>query len=666
MAQAKTPFIVFCVILLAAIWGVYLTGLNNDLVFDDGQLGPIMDRYGSLLTFKQRLLSYGSFVWIDSMLGQGWWKQRLLNITLHTAVVAALYALFRDLLSQTQFPAEWEQKNTFQSSRNAALMVGVALFAVNPMAVYAVGYLVQRSILMATLFSVLAFWLFVRGLSTGRVIWYVLALVSYFCAVLSKEHAVMTAALSVPLFIYVKRPSWKVIGAIAAIALLLLVAVTAAFLSIYSQLIGTMFDPRSVDFAQQLETLSPGISQRMYPLSVLNEAWLFFVYGFLWFFPNVMWMSLDLRPAFPLSYTSFPHIVGAVGYVALMVSAWWLLVRQRGVLSLVGLCLLFPLLLFATEFATVWVQDPLVLYRSYLWAMAIPGLIALVFIRFQPRIIYISGLVLVALFSALSMERVASMRDASTVWGDAAAKIDLQASANAVGRWRPFLNLGAHHLDRGTPDVAAKNFAMADALGDLKGSARFNMGVALQQQKKHGEALEAFNSAESKGLKDVGLYYHRGETLYALQRFPEAFENFSIALTVPPIEGSSKQDQASLLANLRMRRAETAVPAQKYDVAIQDFTELLKADPKSPRLLSGLGMAYIGKKDTTAALAIFDTLIASKPNAPAYYGRAMAHLNAGNQAASLQDMDQAIALDPRNPMFPSLRAKIAQTSAAKK
>ena len=545
-------------------------------------------------------------------------------------------------------------------------MVGVALFAVNPMAVYAVGYLMQRSILMATLFSVLACWMLVRGLTTNRVYWYTLALACYFCAVLSKEHAVMVAALSVPLFIYVKRPGWKTITAIAAIALVLLVAVSTAFLTIYSQLIGTMFDPRSIDLAQQLEPLSPGISQRMYPLSVLNEAWLFFVYGFLWFFPNVMWMSLDLRPAFPLSYASFPHVLGAVGYIGLMVGAWWLLLRQRGLRSLVGLCLLFPLLLYATEFATVWVQDPLVLYRSYLWAMAIPGLITLALIRFQPRTIYAGGLVLILIFSALSLERVASLRDASTAWGDAAAKINLQASPNAVGRWRPFLNLGAHHLDRGSPDVAAKNFAMADALGDLKGSARFNMGVALQQQKKHSEALAAFDSAESKGLKDLGLYYHRGETLYALQRFPEAYENFSLALTMPPIEGSSKKDQTALTANVRMRRAETAVPAQRYDVAIQDFIELLKADPTSTRLLSGLGMAYIGKRDTTAAIDLFDKLIASKPTAPAHYGRAMAHLTAGNQAASLKDIDQAITLDPRNPMYPTLRAKIAQTPVTKK
>lgn len=37
----------------------------------------------------------------------------------------------------------------------------------------------------------------------------------------------------------------------------------------------------------------------------------------------------------------------------------------------------------------------------------------------------------------------------------------------------------------------------------------------------------------------------------------------------------------------------------------------------------------------------------------------MAHLKAGNTAASLQDLDQTIALEPGNPRYREIRAQIA-------
>ena len=661
MTKPPLPLVLFCAAILVAVLGIYLPGLHNELLFDDLRLteGAIFGPYGSLLDFKQRMLSYGSFVWVDALLGPGWWKQRLVNIALHLGTVACLYALLRDLLTHTRFPEEFEAQQHFGLSRTAALQVGVALFAVNPMAVYAVAYLMQRSIVMATLFSVLACWLFVRGLLTRKAYWYALAFLSYIAAVLSKEHAALIVGMAIPLYIYLQRPAWKTIALVSGMALMVLAGVVAVFLGIYDNVLGRLFDPRSIDFAKQLETLSPGITQRMYPLSILNEAALFFAYGFLWFFPNVMWMSLDLRPAFPLSFTAFPQILGAIGYLSLLGVAIWALLRRQGAIRLVALCLFFPLVLFATEFATVWVQDPFVLYRSYLWAIAVPGLIAVVLTGFKPRTIYVCGLVASILFSLLALERVLSLQSEFTAWSDAAEKIDHKAPANAVGRWRPYLNLGAYHLDRGSLDQAIKEFATADALGDLQGAARFNTGVALQNQKKHGEALAAFAEAEKRGYSDLqALHYHRGESYFALGNF--ALANQSLTQSLDALKNvSSTPDTARLQEAIQMRRAEAAIGANQYDSAISDFTSLLQSSPHNPRLLLGLGMAQIGKGDTRAALALFDSLIASAPSAPAFYGRAMAYHAAGEQTSSLKDLDQAIALDPRNPRYPQVRAMVA-------
>ena len=661
MAKLFTFPALFGAFVLAAVLAIYLPGWNHELLFDDLRLtdGAIFGNYGSLLTFKQRMLSYGSFIWVDLLAGPGWWKQRLVNVGLHLATVAALYALVRDLLERTRFPEDFESQPHFGMSRKAAVQVGVALFAVNPMAVYAVAYLVQRSIVMATLFSVLACWCFVRGLSGRGVAWYGLALLSYVAAVLSKEHAVMVAAMAVPLYIHVRRPSWKTVATIAGASTALIAVAAVVFFGIYGELIGKLFDQRSLDFAQQLERLSPGITQRMYPLSILNEAALFFAYGFLWFAPNVMWMSVDMRPAFPLSYLAFPQVLGIVGYVGLWIAALWAVLRRRGALSLAGVALMFPLLLYATEFATVWVQDPFVLYRSYLWAVAVPVLVAIVLTGFQPKTIYVIGCAIGLVFTVLAFERVQSLRDDHTAWGDAAEKIDLKAPASAVGRWRPFLNLGAYHLDRGSLGEAQRSFATAEALGSLHGSARFNLGVALQQEKKHAQALTTFAEAEKQGFSGQSLHYHRGESAFALGQFALAFDSFSQGLA-SAAEGVTGKDMDRMRETMRMRRAEAAIGAGRYDDAIGDFNALLKASPQNRRLALGLGMALVGKGDTQAAIAQFDQIIASTPNAAAaYYGRAMAHNTAKRRDDSLKDLDRAIALDPRNAQYQQVRAQLA-------
>ncbi|HEY0201704.1 MAG TPA: hypothetical protein VGC24_08430, partial [Burkholderiaceae bacterium] len=573
MAKIPVSTFVFCAVVVAAILGIYLPGLHNELIFDDLRLtdGAIFGHYGSLLEFKQRMLSYGSFVWVQQWLGDGWWKQRLVNIGLHMGATFALYGLLKELLVFTRFPDDMAGQAYFEKSRRAALQVGVALFALNPVAVYAVAYLVQRSIVMATFFAILACWLFVRALVRQRPWLFALALLCYVAAVLSKEHAAMAAAMAVPLYIYIRRPGWKRTALIVGISALVLGLVAAAFFRIYGHLIGTVFDLHSRDMMKQLDAIQPGVSRHMYPLSVLNEAALFLAYGTLWFVPNVMWMSLDIRPAFPLGYTAPLDLLGAASYVALLVLCIWLVLRKRGPLALAGLCMLFPLLFYVTEFATVWVQDPFVLYRSYLWAVGFPALVAIVLTGFKPRTIYVLGTVVGIAFAGLAVERVMSLRDDFTTWSDAAEKTDMQAPANAVGRWRSFLNVGAYHLDKGSLVQAEEDFAMANKLGEPRGAALFNRAAALQQEKKHSEALVVLAQAEAKGYTEPSLYYARGESQFALNQPELAYQSFSAAMQAPVDAAIDAQSLAQMHAVYRLRRAEAAIGAEHYDVALADM-----------------------------------------------------------------------------------------------
>ena len=643
--------LILCIAIAGGIAVLYSFGINNQLVLDDARLtdGTVFGQYGSLLQFKARLLSYNSFVWIQNIFGEGWWKQRIFNVVLHISTASALYALVLDLLQRTQWEESTRNSPHFSSSLRAAAGVGVALWAFNPVAVYAVAYLIQRSILMATLFVALSCLSYVRGLVTGQMRWHLAAMVCYVLAVASKEYAVTTILLTVPLFVFIKRPTFKQVVVVAVAAGLVLIAVGAMLFKIYGAIVGSVFDETSRAFAVQLALLQPGIGQRLYPLSVINQASLFFQYGLMWLVPYVGWMSIDIRPSFPLSLWSW-HMVGAVGWVGTIALGAWLVIRRSDVWGLVGLCLLIPCLLFVTEFATVWLQDPFVLYRSYLWAIGIPVLFALPLVNAPRGKVHAVAVMVIMLFAALSFERINSMQTATVTWADANSKIDRQAPANAVGRWRPVLNLGAEYQDKGNYSEALRLFSQSEALGEPLGAARFNMGVSLQQLKQDSQALDNFAQAEAKGFTAAALYYQRGESQYALRRFADAYESFTKALQRPQ---AAEAEQFT-----RLRQAEAAVASQKYDSAIASYHTLTQQAPDNQRYKVGLSMALVGKKDYAAALAILNPTIAQRPTGAAFYARALTYFYLGNRAASAQDLELAMRAEPNNPIYPDLQRQL--------
>ena len=651
----RRPLAIAAVLLALALAAVYGFGLSNGLVFDDSALtdGRVFGSYGSLFQLQPRLLSYGSFVWLQKLFGESWAMQRGFNVALHAATCVVLFLLLRELLALKTADADRTSEEA-ASSHQAAATVATALFALHPVAVYGVAYLIQRSIVMATLFGLLACLTYVRGLRGGGLMWFAAALACYGIAVLCKEHAIMFGALTVPLYVFVRRPGWQRLTLLTAAALAVLAGVAYLLTLRYGSIIGAhTFDDTSIEYIKQLETLQPGIGQRIYPLSVLNQTWLFFGYGLLWALPNVQWMAIDLRPAFPLSYGAFPQLFGAIGYVALMLASAWLVLRRRDGWGLAALLVLSAGLLFFTEFITSWMQDPFVLYRSYLWAPMLCGLVAIALSGLQPRTIYGLGAVLALILSALAWERVRSLHDVHSAWTDAIEKIDLQAPPNAVGRGRPYLNRGAYYLEREAAQDALRDLDMAIKLGEPMGSAQMNRGVALQLERKHAEALAALDAAERAGFKERPLYYHRAVSQAALRQYATAYDNYSTALKMP-------QDD-EVRRRTVLERAQVALPAKQYASAIADLKSLLAHQPQNDRLKLGLGMAYLGDNQLGEALATFDDILARQPLAAAHFGRAQTLIRQGDKTGALQAAQQAAALEPRHPGY---RAMVMQLGGA--
>jgi len=471
----------FLILLVGALYGWFL---ENPIVFDDLYFF-ILDEGGRSVVFDWydwrpwllRSLPYASLAWTAEIFGFGLIPFRIGNLILHIAVTLSLFyflcALLRSVLPE-------ERRDTY----HRPVFFAALLFGLHPVAVYAAGYLVQRTTLMATLFAVLSMAAYLRGTVSGGRRWAWASVGLYYLAVFSKEHALMLPAAFV-LLEGLLHPDWR--QRVRANWRLFAVCAAIAFIVVLERkgLIGSAYELEASSMLQDLGVEYP------YPMSVLTQCWLFFKYGALWLLPNPDWMSVDMREPFAKSFASV-YLVAPVLFLAYGAVAARLLLR-RGKAGLVGFALLFPWVMFLTELATVRIQEPFVLYRSYLWAIG--GMVVLPVIAgaVRRRVAYSVVAALTIAYIPISVERLETFSHPYLLWDDAEKLV--RGRNDAIGAYRIYYN-------RGTECMKFLNFSCA--ISDLKHSialypgfpeAYGNLGSAYLQTGQWQAAVDNLSQA---------------------------------------------------------------------------------------------------------------------------------------------------------------------------
>src|SRR5581483_6629942 len=151
-----------CTVLITALaCALYLPFLENPRVFDDWVFfsGERFFYYATHpFGLGLRLPPYFTLALTEVTIG-GMPAHRLVSLALHLACSLMVFKLSWDLLRTVSV-----QDADGESRARTWSMVGASLFALHPVGVYAAGYLVERTIVVATLFSLASLLLFVRGL----------------------------------------------------------------------------------------------------------------------------------------------------------------------------------------------------------------------------------------------------------------------------------------------------------------------------------------------------------------------------------------------------------------------------------------------------------------------------------------------------------------------
>lgn len=487
-------------LLCALIIGVlavllYLPFLHNEVVFDDHGLFTsltVFDYAQTPFDFRPRTFPYFTLGVVQVLFGSIE-ANRTASLILHMLCALMLFALLRTLVHQALKTSDSNLINEGPVSTQTTILafIGAAWFAINPVAVYGAGYLVQRTILFATLFSLLSLWYYRRAFAENRTTDVVTAALFYSAAVFSKEHAIMLPAAAVALTaLYSGNFRLNVKRA----ALYLLLCTPAAITALLStkHIIATSYEPDAstlIPLIHGISLLNTRLGQ--WVVSIVMQMSSFFDYFGYWIVPDIRSMSADMRIDFTQTWAAWWLIPKATLFLASPLIALYLL-RRRGMAALFGYGLLYSWLLFLTELAAIRFQEPFVLYRSYLWA---PGyvlmLISLLFAIPRTAVLSIAGLVF-PLFFFLAHDRLQSLANEFSLWQDAANKL---SSKDIPGANRIFYNRGKQYFEHKKYAAAIQDFTDALPQQMYTPQIHYIRGMAYDRQHDYKNALADFNQA---------------------------------------------------------------------------------------------------------------------------------------------------------------------------
>lgn len=513
---------IFVVLLLAAVAALYGQFLWSPIVFDDIYFfiidnegkQPVSSYHWSLL--ELRSLPYATIAWTVKLLGLDLISFRVEALLLHAAVGVALFFFVLQLYRQAPVLGANEEQMppVIWLAFFAAL-----LFVLHPVAVYGAGYLIQRTIVMATLFSLLAMLVYLHGSVRRQPLWLWASVPLYYLAVFCKEHAIMLPAVLLALTVLLHedwraklKQCWGIFAAFAAIALFVLLARKGVLGSVYE-----------INAPEMLEQIDGGAHS--YMLSILTQSALFFKYLALWLVPNPAWMSVDMREPFAQGAFSV-YGLALLAYLMYGLIALKLLFK-RGRAGLIGFALLFPWLMFMTEFTTVRIQESFVLYRSYLWMAGGLVVVPLLFLKMRAKPALAALSLISVLMMLLAWDRLTTFSHPLLLWDDAAKLVEGKP-------YLPGMERIYHNRGISLSKTRLKQEAIADYTTAIKMSPDYSYvyndrGVMYLELQRYAEAMSDFDAA-IRIKPDYSLpYIGRGVVLKKFGRLEEARQSFGTA-----------------------------------------------------------------------------------------------------------------------------------------
>jgi hypothetical protein len=504
------------VLLITASTGLYLWTIDFPMVFDDYSYlinNPIFRDTTSFsyptnftefvnrpakfgldpdyaINFVLRPVAYATFYlnqWFDEF-NPRWY--RAINIGIHAANALLLYGILISILRPFKDTGKLDR-----SSWHFIPAISALIFAVHPLAIESVTYIIQRFTSLVTLFSLLSLWLHFLSLTakTKRGIWLLRSgsVFALLLAMQTKECSVTIPFLAILVDWLVLRNSLRN-AAWRSLPLLL----CTPLIPVLVLLITTAQNGGSLDFGVAFNV----VNSRDQPLDhwhyIVTQITVVAHYLRLMFWPT----GLNIDPEWPVyqSLWQKPVLLSLVALSTLIAATWHLFRRHQGdvriALAFVGA--LWYFITISISSGLVPLPDMMAEHRSYLPSIGI-FVMAAVFIdiwrtyrhqadvsRFpKPAVIAVA----VAVFGLASATTLRNhvWRSNESLWEDAVAK--------SPGKYRTWGNLGTAYSENGKETKAVNCYRQAIKIEPEYIPGLLNLSNSCLRLNQPKEALDATN-----------------------------------------------------------------------------------------------------------------------------------------------------------------------------
>ncbi len=608
---------IFALVLLVILF--YLPALRGGYVWDDADaiaenphnrslrgLWIIWSKPAYIPLSHYWPLTFTSF-WIEYQLwGAAPFGYHLINVLLHALNAILVWIVLRRMVGIS----------------SAGAWVAAALFALHPMQVESVAWVVERKSLLAMLFyllSALAYERFVREESSR---FYVLSLALFTGAMLSKTIAV-TLPIALGLWHWYRGDRLNARVLLRLIPFFLLGAVIAA-IHVYFFL------------GSQPASALPLLNR----LVIAGQGIWFYVGKLLWPHP-----LMTIYPRWDINPSSLGQWIYLVAFLSVLVALW--LLRRK-----IGRGLLAALLFFSISIAPVlnlidqpyftamtFVNDRAVYLPSLgLFALVGAWLVRLFRAKRLVRSVVVipSCVLLIAGMGVLTWSQASLYKDMETLFSDAVKKNPQAATAH--------YNLARALVDRGQIDRALHHYQMASRLnpndsltrlgqgvcllhlGDTAGAeaqwraaleidkdsteAHVNLAVLCIQEKQWDEAIAHCEAALQRRPALTDAHINLGTALFGKGAVEQAASHFERALILNPD-----------LPNAHVNLAKALTALGHREKAITHLQEAIDLDPKDVEARLDLSKLLKAVGRTRDAAAQLEEALRFRPEDPILHYR---------------------------------------------
>ncbi len=490
-----------------------------------------------------RPLSYLSFALNYQFDGLNVFGFHVVNFIIHYLCAVFLFLFIYNTLKLPRL------KDQFETIAYPVALLASFFWAIHPLFVTSVSYIVQRMTSMAGMFYILSMYLYLKGRTSEKtgnaIIFFGVSALSGLASILTKENAI-TLPVSIFLFdlLLIQGVTKKTIikfGKILIFPLLLIVII--GFL--YTGGLSSAFDGYAVrDFT---------MGERL-----LTEPRVILFYLSLLFYPIhsrlTLLYDIDVSTSFFSPWTTLPSIF----LILLMIGVAIYLAKRR---PLISFCLLFFFLNHLIE-GTVLPLELIYEHRNYLPAMLlfVPVAHFIVFVidyfsytKIIQSIVALSVIIIIFGLGDITFRRNMIVADEFLLWTDNIEKYPELS--------RPYTNLGLYYLKRDEKEAGLFNFNQSLKLNKFANSQvrnfQFqNLGIYYFKAGEYDAALKYFEIAVRNMPSDVINKIHISYIYLSKNEYSRAHDLIHPLLSQQP--GNLKLNETYCLILLKEHKLEEA------------------------------------------------------------------------------------------------------------